>query len=72
MASSIEECIPQNNKDFDNWVNRVCIINRKIMVSPTTIISGVKCNYCKNILPNHTIKQHFNIHCRIHKCPHKL
>ena len=41
-------------------------------VKNTTILSGVVCNVCGITLPDHTIKQHLNIKCSIHKCPHVL
>ena len=34
------------------------------------MISGVKCNICKNELPPHTTKRHLNVEDPIHKCPH--
>ncbi len=41
-------------------------------VNNTTILSGVECKLCGNILPDHTIKQHRDLKCSIHKCPHVL
>lgn len=36
----------------------------------TAMISGVKCNKCKNILPPHNEKEHFDEAHIIHQCPH--
>jgi len=37
-----------------------------------TIITNIKCNKCNNVLPPHSIKEHVDKECNIHKCPHTL
>jgi hypothetical protein len=41
------------------------------IIDNQAIVSNIKCNKCKNVLPPHTVKQHLNENDLIHKCPHK-
>lgn len=43
---------------------------RNFMIDNEAIVTEIKCNKCKNVLPPHTVKQHLNENDIIHKCPH--
>jgi hypothetical protein len=41
-------------------------------IDNSTVISGILCNNCNNVLPPHTCEQHLDINNSIHKCPHSV
>ena len=36
------------------------------------LLRGIICNECGNELPCHTVTEHLDVDCNIHKCPHKI
>jgi hypothetical protein len=39
-------------------------------LDPDAIVTGVICQLCNNVLPPHTVSEHFDLTCSIHECPH--
>jgi hypothetical protein len=40
-------------------------------IDNSTIVCGIVCTKCNNVLPPHTCEEHLDINNPIHKCPHK-